>query len=78
MPEPFGPVRRSGCRMRCGPCTNAVMSRATLLQMTPAVNGAASEPRTLVMRPVLDGDTEAAGIGAIEGADAGAFDGRHG
>ena len=37
--------------MRCGPCTNAVMSRATLLQMTPAVNGAASEPRTLVMRP---------------------------
>ena len=27
------------------------MSRATLLQITPAVNGAASEPRTLVMRP---------------------------
>ena len=51
VPAPFGPVRRSGCRMRCGPCTNAVMSRATLLQMTPAVKGVASEPRTLVMRP---------------------------
>src|SRR5882757_1391301 len=27
------------------------MSRATLLQMTPAVYGTASEPRTLTMRP---------------------------
>src|SRR5579872_4395769 len=51
MPEPFGPVRRSGCRMRCGPLTKAPISRATLLQMTSSVYGSASEPRTLVTRP---------------------------
>src|SRR6185369_15564332 len=50
-PEPFAPTRRSGCSRRCGPCTNAVIFRATLVQMTPLVNGIASEPRTLVMRP---------------------------
>ncbi len=77
VPEPFGPVRRNGCRMRCGPCTNAGMSRATLLQMTPAVNGAASEPRTFAMRPSSTDDAEAAGVRAVEGADAGAFDDGH-
>src|SRR4051794_33947561 len=51
-PEPFAPTRRKGCNRRCGPCTKAVMSRATLVQMTPSVNGIASEPRTLVMRPL--------------------------
>src|SRR3954453_21714685 len=50
-PEPFTPTRRSGCSRRCGPCTKAVISRATLVQMTPSVNGIASEPRTFVMRP---------------------------
>src|SRR6187399_3448942 len=50
-PEPFAPTRRCGCSRRCGPCTKAVMSRATLVQMTPSVNGIASEPRTFVMRP---------------------------
>ena len=42
---------RDGCSRRCGPCTKAVISRATLVQMTPSVNGIASEPRTFVMRP---------------------------
>ncbi len=73
-------------RARCGATDAAgaaararrrAMSCATLLQMTPAVNGAASEPRTLVIRPVLDGDAEAAGIRTIECADAGAFDDSH-
>src|SRR5439155_23437966 len=50
-PEPFTPTRRSGYSRRCGPCTKAVISRATLEQITPAVNGIASEPRTFVMRP---------------------------
>src|SRR3954469_24064814 len=50
-PEPFTPPRRSGCSRRCGPCTKAVISRATLEQITPSVNGIASEPRTFVMRP---------------------------
>ena len=27
-PEPFGPVRRSGCSSRCGPCTKAPPCRA--------------------------------------------------
>src|SRR5204863_3428656 len=50
-PEPFGPIRRNGCNRRCGPCTKASIPCATLVQMTPAVYGAAVEPRTLMIRP---------------------------
>src|SRR5436190_1511557 len=49
-PEPFGPIRRNGCNRRCGPCTKASIPCATLVQMTPAVYGAAVEPRTLTIR----------------------------
>ena len=35
--EPLAPTRRSGYSSRPGPCTNSVMSRATLLQMMPSV-----------------------------------------
>src|SRR3954463_417345 len=50
-PKPFTPTRRNGHSRRCGPCTKALISRATLVQMTPSVNGIASEPRTFLMRP---------------------------
>ena len=49
-PAPFGPMRRNGYSRRRGPCTKAAMSCATLLQITPSVNGIASEPRTFTMR----------------------------
>src|SRR5262245_49999952 len=51
-PEPFDPRRRMGRASRPVPCTKSTVWRATLLQMTPAVNGNPSEPRTLTMRSV--------------------------
>ena len=49
----------------------------TLVQMTPAVYGLAREPRTWTTPLVLDADGQAAGVGTIQGADAGTLD-QHG
>ena len=72
-PAPFGPVRRNGCSRRRGPCTKAAMSCATLLQITPSVNGIALGAAHFHDALRLDGDSQAAGVRAVEGADAGAF-----
>src|SRR3954465_12859701 len=86
-PEPFTPTRRSGCSRRCGPCTKAVISRATLVQLTPAVDGiacdvGADDPGRERHRvgaahfrdaAVVDRDRETAGVGTVEGANAWVF-----
>src|SRR5262249_27613638 len=50
-PSPRGPVRRSGVTRRPSPLATAGQWRATFVQITPAVNGLARDPRTSTIWP---------------------------